>query len=236
MSAHLGNKISALADGQLSASAREKALCHVASCQYCAQELQAERQARNLVRQAVKHSETLSDRENDAAIERIIQAYTPVAERLAGQLRTVKTLHSVGQLPARDAALCGDLSRSQLLAARVIVLCLLIPALGLGLALLAWLGGTETSGLALKIAHLDGDVESYVAQGATPIQLGNQQVYLLSQTPAHLVWQQKDEVIDLQSQAGVAETIDFVANSSQSDFDDSFTARIKRGWTKVVGD
>lgn len=236
MSAHLGNKISALADGQLSIPAREKALCHVASCEYCAKKLQAERQARNLVRQAANHTESLSNRENNAAIERIIQAYTPEAKRLAGQGKVTKPLQCAGGLPARSSALCGDLNGNQLLAARIIVLCFLIPALGLGLALLAWLGGPETSGLSLKIAHLDGDVESYVAQGATPIQLGNQQVYLLSETPAHLVWQQKDEVIDVQSQAGVAETIDFVINSSESNFDDSFTARIKRGWTKVVGD
>lgn len=43
---HLGTQISALADGQLSPTATERALSHVAVCRACAEELQAAREAR----------------------------------------------------------------------------------------------------------------------------------------------------------------------------------------------
>lgn len=43
---HLGTQISALADGRLVGAARERALCHVAACEPCAQELAATRAAR----------------------------------------------------------------------------------------------------------------------------------------------------------------------------------------------
>lgn len=43
---HLGTQISALADGRLTGSARERALCHVAACGACAEELAATRAAR----------------------------------------------------------------------------------------------------------------------------------------------------------------------------------------------
>lgn len=43
---HLGTQISALADGRLTGAARERALCHVAACTPCADELAATRAAR----------------------------------------------------------------------------------------------------------------------------------------------------------------------------------------------
>ncbi|MDT0165288.1 zf-HC2 domain-containing protein [Actinotalea sp. AC32] len=43
---HLGTQVSALADGQLSPGATERALAHVAVCRTCAEELQAAREAR----------------------------------------------------------------------------------------------------------------------------------------------------------------------------------------------
>lgn len=43
---HLGTQISALADGRLVGDARERALCHIAACDACAQELAATRAAR----------------------------------------------------------------------------------------------------------------------------------------------------------------------------------------------
>lgn len=43
---HLGTQISALADGRLTGAARERALCHVAACAACADELAATRAAR----------------------------------------------------------------------------------------------------------------------------------------------------------------------------------------------
>ena len=43
---HLGTQISALADGRLVGEARERALCHVAACAACAEELAATRAAR----------------------------------------------------------------------------------------------------------------------------------------------------------------------------------------------
>lgn len=43
---HLGTQISALADGRLTGAARERALCHVAACAPCAEELRATRAAR----------------------------------------------------------------------------------------------------------------------------------------------------------------------------------------------
>ncbi|WP_028050947.1 anti-sigma factor [Cellulomonas sp. URHD0024] len=46
MTAHLGSRISALVDGQLSVTATERALAHVAACPLCAAELCAARSAR----------------------------------------------------------------------------------------------------------------------------------------------------------------------------------------------
>lgn len=56
---HLGHLLSALADGQLSASATEKVLEHVAVCPPCAAELAAERRARKLLAEA--ECESLGD-------------------------------------------------------------------------------------------------------------------------------------------------------------------------------
>ena len=49
---HLGDRISALADGQLSPAATERALAHVATCRLCASELAAARAARRAVASA----------------------------------------------------------------------------------------------------------------------------------------------------------------------------------------
>ena len=49
MSAHLGDRVSALADGQLTPAATERALSHVAGCDHCAAELAAARQARRML-------------------------------------------------------------------------------------------------------------------------------------------------------------------------------------------
>jgi anti-sigma factor RsiW len=49
---HLGSRISALADGQLSPAATERALAHVATCPQCAAELGAARAARRAVASA----------------------------------------------------------------------------------------------------------------------------------------------------------------------------------------
>lgn len=50
---HLGTQISALADGRLTGAARERALCHVAACEPCAQELASTRAARQALAAAV---------------------------------------------------------------------------------------------------------------------------------------------------------------------------------------
>ncbi|GAA1972588.1 hypothetical protein GCM10009718_05580 [Isoptericola halotolerans] len=52
MSAHLGDLVSALADGQLGPAETDRALCHVASCRLCAAELEAARSARRRLAQA----------------------------------------------------------------------------------------------------------------------------------------------------------------------------------------
>lgn len=49
MNGHLGDRISALADGQLTPAATERALVHVAGCLRCAGELHAARAARRMV-------------------------------------------------------------------------------------------------------------------------------------------------------------------------------------------
>jgi Putative zinc-finger len=49
---HLGDRISALADGQLSPAATERALAHVATCRLCTSELAAARAARRAVASA----------------------------------------------------------------------------------------------------------------------------------------------------------------------------------------
>lgn len=49
MSGHLGDRVSALVDGQLSPAATERALAHVACCRRCAAELAAARAARRVL-------------------------------------------------------------------------------------------------------------------------------------------------------------------------------------------
>lgn len=50
--AHLGERVSALADGELSHEARDRALAHVAVCSRCRADLDAERQVRRMLRGA----------------------------------------------------------------------------------------------------------------------------------------------------------------------------------------
>ncbi|PRZ07739.1 hypothetical protein BCE75_10483 [Isoptericola sp. CG 20/1183] len=52
MSGHLGDRVSALADGQLGPAETDRALCHVAACRLCAAELEAARAARRRLSQA----------------------------------------------------------------------------------------------------------------------------------------------------------------------------------------
>lgn len=52
MSGHLGDLVSALADGQLGPAETDRALCHVAACRLCAAELEAARAARRRLSQA----------------------------------------------------------------------------------------------------------------------------------------------------------------------------------------
>jgi hypothetical protein len=52
MSGHLGDLVSALADGQLGPAETDRALCHVAACGLCAAELEAARASRRRLAQA----------------------------------------------------------------------------------------------------------------------------------------------------------------------------------------
>jgi hypothetical protein len=77
MSGHLGDRVSALADGQLGPAETDRALCHVAACRWCAAELEAARASRRRLAQACDVTPTAELTERLLALS----ASIPPAER-----------------------------------------------------------------------------------------------------------------------------------------------------------
>ncbi len=120
---HLGSRVSALVDGQLSAADTERALAHVAACPPCADELAAARQARRALSLAddVAPAPDLTARLLALASEPTLPApCAPPAGGRADRRRPVVPLgESAFAVPAK--ALSGDLVARRRLDARALV-------------------------------------------------------------------------------------------------------------------
>lgn len=79
----------------------------------------------------------------------------------------------------------------------------------------------------LSVSELTGSSRAVVG-GAT--------VYVLSDEPAHLVWQSSDTVIDIVSEMSVENVLQLVSTFTVDEFDTGFQARVGRGWSTLTGD
>ena len=105
MSAHLGDQVSALVDGQLHGAGRDRALAHVAGCSRCASDLRSAREARESLR-----SRLCEVRPDPEFMSRLLAMSAggdedAPAERCRPGLGGLRARE---ELPPRSVALCGD--------------------------------------------------------------------------------------------------------------------------------
>lgn len=129
---HLGSQVSALADGQLSPSATERALAHVAGCTECAAELRAARAAHRALAAAMDVPAT-----PDLTARLLAIGTSPVAARPRSQDAALDGSAPLPGGPRRDRVpadcLRGDLDRRRTVPTRALVL----VGAGLGVAVAA---------------------------------------------------------------------------------------------------
>lgn len=107
MSAHLGDQVSALVDGQLHGAARDRALTHVAGCPRCAEDVKSAREARESLRDRlcdVRPAPELMSRLLALDVGSACDAQ-PAQGRPAPD-----GLRSRERLPHPSVALCGDVA------------------------------------------------------------------------------------------------------------------------------
>lgn len=107
---HLGAKLSALADGQLSAAATERALAHVACCVLCASELAAAREAHRALAAAGDVLPTASLNERLLALARTSET-AGCAGDLLGAAGTARRAFGESALTADARRLHGSVTR-----------------------------------------------------------------------------------------------------------------------------
>ena len=106
MSAHLGDQVSALVDGQLGGAARDRALAHVAGCARCAGEVSSAREAR----ESLRSSRLCELRPDPEFMSRLLALSAGGgSDAQAGPCRPAPGgLQAREELPPRSVALCGD--------------------------------------------------------------------------------------------------------------------------------
>ncbi|PFG33738.1 anti-sigma factor family protein [Sanguibacter antarcticus] len=79
-----------------------------------------------------------------------------------------------------------------------------------------------------------GRLDSTALDG-TAQSIGGNPVYVVSETPVHLVWQSSDTVIDVVSEMDLEDVLQLVSTFTVDEFDTGFQARVERGWSTLTG-
>jgi len=64
---------------------------------------------------------------------------------------------------------------------------------------------------------------------------GGAPVYVVSESPLHLVWQSSDTVVDLVAPGSLDDVLQLVSTFPVDEYDAGFQARVGRGWTTLTG-
>jgi hypothetical protein len=64
---------------------------------------------------------------------------------------------------------------------------------------------------------------------------GGAPVYVVSESPLHLVWQSSDTVVDLVAPGSLDDVLQLVSTFPVDEYDEGFQARVGRGWTTLTG-
>lgn len=288
---HLGTQLSALADGRLDAVARERALCHVAACRPCAEELAATRAARRALASAgdVPLAPDLPARllalgatvagDTRSASPRIAPVPSgpgPFLGLTPPPWQPKPLGHPGGRLSVRSAVAIGagllvmglfalgdgprvvpdshpatDLALLAAAPTTATTLSVEAPpaavedawleALPAGFVLVGSVTGPgrveyDLDGPAgpVVVVHEAGRLSDAVLRAVEPTVVGDRELYVLSDSPWHVVWQSGDEVVGVvAAHRAAGEAV--VAVHPGRPFDDGVGARISRGWQTVVG-
>ncbi|MEV7973229.1 zf-HC2 domain-containing protein [Cellulomonas sp. NPDC089187] len=312
MSAHLGDRVSALVDGQLNPAATERALSHVAGCPRCAAELADARQARRMLAQVcdVRPDGDLTARL--MALGCASAAFAPPGEtahrpaptsapqpgRITSWLAPALSGHGAltGELtPTRRGLrlLVGSVTGVGVVAVGLFMLggrpATVTPSaqpqealslLGQTSAAAApistatedsstqeyldWMrqhgwtcpteipagwsvtsarlqddGNTLRVGIAgplgeLVITEQHGQLDATALVGADQLTVGDRTVYLLSESPWHLAWQDGDTVVEVVSADDQVSATEVVSAFPGRAYDDGVPARLTRGWDTLA--
>jgi hypothetical protein len=80
-----------------------------------------------------------------------------------------------------------------------------------------------------------GQLDLSVLGGTTRTVVDGNPVYVVSETPVHLVWQSSDTVIDVVSEMALDDVLQLVSTFTVDEFDTGFQARVGRGWSTLTG-
>lgn len=80
-----------------------------------------------------------------------------------------------------------------------------------------------------------GRLDTAALAGVEQVTFGDARAYVLSRAPWHLAWQSQDAVVELVSDAPVAQVEDVVKDFPADAYDDAAPARILRGWHTLTG-
>lgn len=276
MNPHLGPRVSALADGQLPPAEREQALAHVAGCRVCAEQLAAERAARQALADAgaVAPSDDLTARLLSVASAAPAPSGRPVLRRVAllaasaaaiavvavgslvalgstagpradpyAMLGTVSTGAGSSPEPLR-AADGAPPSTEEVLAwmrAEGWVAPESLPP-GLRVVGVEVHDGDDGQVLELELAGATGRVRLVEQRGhlevatATAVHtLGSHEAQMLSSGTAHVAVQSAGTVVMVAAAPDDGPVGELLLRSLPAGADDSFSARLRRGWDVVTG-
>lgn len=92
---------------------------------------------------------------------------------------------------------------------------------------------TPSGGVVLREQH--GRLDPEKLTGLQTVGDGGAPVYVVSDSPLHLVWQSSDAVVDLVAPGSVEDVLQLVSTFPVDEFDSGFQARVGRGWTTLTG-
>jgi len=254
---HLGDLLTALADGQLSPAVTEKVLEHVAVCRPCAAELAAERRARQVLAQA----ECEVPRGLAARLRTIAEQPLPAEPARHPSLRTAALVSLGGVLGAgvlasalfvagsprevrpsfTDASALSTLGTApDAPAAAAVVLGASrtdVPAGDFTVTSRSALARGELVQLAGHGGHVvlvtrAGRLDASAVAHLAPDEEGR---YVLDEEPYHAVWQSGERVVELVTDLRPAQVLELVAHFPADELATGPLARIARGWSVVTG-
>lgn len=265
MTGHLGPLASALVDNQLSLTQREEALGHLASCEQCTQEVAAIRATRTILSASdvpTPSGELYSRLMLFAHQSRTETVWSGTAqpEPFKPQRFVPQPMEIIrgGYTPKSPMKLAGTVNHNgrsiwgrYLAAATAVAVCTGLYALGdrptvtphleaaslntriAGLPIEA--RATITYDYPIVLTETYGQLDLSTVSQLPTMDLGTGQIYIASSSPVHLIWQSRENVVELTGPVSVADIKGKLTGYTVTSSDQGMKDRMVRGLTQLAG-